>query len=46
MKKENWEEEEEKLKKARKRKSDKAKKMRVSGKSVFNIQKELKKKKK
>ena len=43
--KKDWEEEEEKLKKARKRKSDKAKKMRMSGKSVFGIQKELKKKK-
>jgi hypothetical protein len=43
--KKDWEEEEEKLKKARKRKSDKTKKMRVSGKSVFGIQKELKKKK-
>lgn len=43
--KQNWEEEEEKLKKARKRKSDTRKKMRVSGKSVFGIAKELKKKK-
>jgi|GEM_PF-1911060 len=45
MKRSIWEAEEEKLKKARKRKSDSRKKMRVSGKSVFNIQKELKKKK-
>lgn len=45
MRKQNWDEEEERLKKARKRKSDKAKKMRVSGKGVFGIAKELKKKK-
>lgn len=42
--KKDWEEEEEKLKKARKRKSDNRKKMKVSGKSVFGIQKQLKKK--
>lgn len=41
----NWESEEEKLKRARKRRSDIRKKMKVSGKSVFGIQKELAKKK-
>lgn len=46
MKKPNWEQEEEKLKQPRKRKSDRAKKMRVSGKGVFNIQKEILKQKK
>ncbi len=45
QKKTEWETEEEKLKKPRKRKSDSRKKMRVSGKSVFGIAKELKKKK-
>lgn len=41
--KKDWAEEEEKLKKARKRKSDK-KKMRVSGKGVFKLAKEMAKK--
>lgn len=43
--KKDWEEEEEKLKKARKRKVDTRKKMKVSGKSVFGIQREMKRKK-
>ncbi len=44
MKKKDWEEEEEQIRKARKGKSDK-KKMKVSGKSVFALQKEMAKKK-
>ncbi len=41
--KKDWEEEEENLKNPRKRKTEK-KKMKVSGKGVFKIQKQLKKK--
>lgn len=42
--KKNWDEEEEKLGKARKRRADKKKKMKVSGKNVFTLKKEMKKK--
>lgn len=44
MRNKSWEEEEEKLKNPRKSKTQR-KKMRVSGKSVFLLKKELKKKK-
>ncbi len=43
MKKKDWEEEEEQIRKDRKGKSDK-KKMKVSGKSVFQLAREMRKK--
>ncbi|MDO8507645.1 MAG: hypothetical protein Q7S53_03680 [bacterium] len=42
--KQKWEEEEERLRKNRKSKKKPVQKMKVSGKSVFGIAKELKKK--